>query len=63
MVWFISKILRPRWIKSARSEELGIRILGVNIYYYKRKEPVIYAGPFRYVDEKEFGITIHPVGR
>lgn len=61
MRWFVEKVLKPRWIKSPNTEELGLRILGVNIYYYKRSEPIVEVGSFRYVREKEFGHTIHPI--
>ena len=61
MRWFVEKILKPRWIKSTTTEEFGLRILGVNIYYYKRSVPIVGVGHFRYVGEKEFGHTIHPI--
>ena len=41
MVWFVDKILRPKWIVNEYGE-MGIRILGVNCYYYKWDTPLIY---------------------
>jgi len=63
MLWFVKNIIRPRWIMHPGTGELGIRIFGVNVYYYKRKEPIFLVGSWRYVQEKEFGNSIHPIPR
>jgi hypothetical protein len=39
--WFVEKIVRPIWIVNEYGE-MGIRIFGVNCYYYKWETPLIY---------------------
>jgi len=59
MRWFVEKVLRPRWIVNGGGE-LGLRILGVNVCYYKYDTPIYYdangeCGPWRYALKREFG--------
>lgn len=64
MAFFVDRILRPRWIVNEYGE-MGIRILGVNCYYYKYDTPMIYeTDPFthppkwRVAYKREFGETV-----
>jgi hypothetical protein len=59
---FIEKVMKPRWIVNV-NDELGIRILGINFWYYKWPDPIIngtdeYA-TWRIADKREFGEVIH----
>jgi hypothetical protein len=58
------KLTNARWIVGTGKDnlgELGIRILGVNFWYYKWTEPMIVSEssyPWRFANKREFGDTI-----
>ena len=69
-IWFVLNVLRPRWIVNGIGE-MGLRILGVNLYYYKWPEPLVYerypngstgdsdaARRWRVAHKREFGETV-----
>jgi len=39
--FFVEKIMRPTWIINSH-EEMGIRVLGINLWYYKWPDPTIF---------------------
>lgn len=56
---FIAWLLRARWIVNSGGE-MGIRVLGVNLFYYKYDTPIIYGAQgecsgWRPVFKREFG--------
>ena len=57
--WIVRELIRPVWIVNEYGE-FGIRILGVNCYYYKWDEPLIYERPLKWrpIRKREFGETI-----
>lgn len=63
--FFIDKILNPRWIVSSNGE-LGIRVAGINMWYYKWPTPMIFNNKeisseyknWRYAEKREFGESI-----
>lgn len=65
--WFINKIMRPFWIVNA-ADELGIRVFGINLWYYKWSDPLIAKkekndpdseyDKWRIADKREFGEVI-----
>ena len=59
MIWIIENVVKPIFIVNEIGE-LGIRVFGVNCYYYKRAEPLIYGlgnmqPRWRPVFKREFG--------
>lgn len=60
--WVVIKLLRTRWIVSIGEEdtgELGIRIAGINLWYYKWPDPMVDTQrPFRNADKREFGEVV-----
>ena len=60
ITWFIEKVLSVRWIVNSGCE-FGVRICGINCYYYKHETPRIdVPSPtnWRYIHEKEFRSVI-----
>jgi hypothetical protein len=59
--FLIEKLMRPRWIVNNRGE-LGIRVLGINFWYYKRAVPMIALKKdkilWQEAVDREFGIVI-----
>ena len=55
----LSKYLKKtsRWIVDEEGC-LGIRVLGVNMFYYKWPEPLICKGNYRVINKREFGEVI-----
>lgn len=57
-------VLKPTWITNS-SNELGIRILNINFWYYKDSTPIIGTSDdnsyWRPVTKREFGEVIHSV--
>lgn len=62
---FVQWAVRPKWIVgfSEDDAELGIRIMGVNFYYYKWPEPMLADYPWKYAVKREFGESIKSVIR
>lgn len=62
--WIFINVLRARWIVGTGEEcnrELGLRIMGVCMFYYKYPTPLIcvYNPPeYRIAEFREFGETI-----
>lgn len=60
---FVEDILQARWIIN-NNGELGIRILGLNLWYYKWNTPIIsYKDEYkswRVIRKREFGEVIKP---
>ena len=55
----VSVILRPRWVVNLQEGDCGLRIWGVNLWYYKWPEPMIAPeAPWRYADKREFGEVV-----
>ena len=58
------QIMRPRWIVgtgTANAGELGIRVLGINLWYYKWPEPMPVDSkryPYRIARKREFGEVV-----
>lgn len=59
--WFFCSVLRARWIIGS-DNDLGLRIMGVNLYYYKSSKPIVSFDEVEYreVYNKEFGHSITP---
>jgi hypothetical protein len=59
--FFVEKIMKARWIVNS-SGEMGIRIFGINMWYYKWPEPLVGNSDdntyWRVADKREFGETI-----
>ncbi len=54
----IDNIVKPKWVVD-HDGCLGLRILGVNLVYYKHPEPTVsFQGGWRYTEELEFGEVI-----
>lgn len=53
-------LLHPRWIVNDAGE-LGIRVLGVNLWYYKWPEPMLADYGWRYAEKREFGECVKSV--
>ena len=54
-------LLRARWIVGEENE-LGLRIMGVNLIYYKWPEPMMSESKeWRFAEKREFGETIRSV--
>ena len=61
--FIVERIMKARWIVNTDGE-LGIRICGINMWYYKWPEPMVAetgcdGGSWRYADKREFGEVIH----
>lgn len=56
--WFVALVLLPRWIVNEYGE-LGLRIGGINLWYYKWPDPIIGGyKAWRVIEKREFGETI-----
>ena len=55
--FFANRVLRARWIKDDEGC-MGIRILGINMIYYKWPEPMIHTGSWSFAGKREFGETV-----
>lgn len=58
----VETMLKPRWIIN-RTGELGIRVCGINMWYYKHDIPMIAEcsddfGEWRVIEKREFGEVI-----
>lgn len=61
IAWIFIHVLKARWIVD-ETGDLGIRIAGVCMYYYKWQEPLFYKYenmPHRVIHDKEFGTSIN----
>lgn len=62
--WFVENIMKAQWIVNS-NDELGIRVFGINLWYYKYSEPMISEngigkeGKWRFAEKREFGEVIH----
>jgi len=59
--WLFINVLRARWIVSEEENaegELGLRILGVNLFYYKWPDPMLAGYKWRFAEKREFGEVI-----
>lgn len=59
--WVVEKVCRPRWIVSDSDNEgeLGVRICGVNCWYYKWPDPMFSNNRlWHYAEKREFGEVI-----
>ena len=59
--WIFCVVFRARWIVSLGEDsgELGLRIMGVNLWYYKWEDPMIaYNRPWRFATKREFGEVV-----
>jgi len=59
MKWIVEKIVKPIFIVNEYGE-LGVRVFGVNCYYYKRETPLFYGTHdneprWRHIFKREFG--------
>ena len=62
--WLIEKILHPRWIVSIddgeETGELGLRIFGINFWYYKWPEPMMSPERgYRIANKREFDEVVY----
>ncbi len=56
--WLIEKLLRPRWVVNEHGD-LGLRVGGINFWYYKWPDPIIGGyKTWRVMDKREFGESI-----
>lgn len=60
--WLFNKVLKPIWIING-DEELGLRILGTNLWYYKHPTPMIAEtgcskGTWKTTRKREFGEVV-----
>lgn len=65
--WIVENILKARWIVNGNGE-MGIRVLGINMWYYKLPEPLIAQNEigdppseydtWRIADKREFGEVV-----
>lgn len=54
-------LLRSRWI-AGEENELGLRIVGVNLIYYKWPEPIVSdSDKWRFAGKREFGEIVRSV--
>lgn len=63
--FFVRKVMKVRWIVNS-SGEMGVRVFGINLWYYKWPEPMIAetgcdGGTWRYAEKREFGETVKSV--
>lgn len=60
IAWFVENVLRPVWIVNEFGE-MGIRVLGVNLYYYKWDTPLYTQQDvkWRVAYKREFGECVH----
>lgn len=57
--FFVDKVLRPRWVVCTDNGEMGLRVLGVNLWYYKWPEPMVAPSyPWKVAGKREFGETV-----
>jgi hypothetical protein len=64
--WLVTQIIRPRWIvmlpdptdPESEAGDMGVRILGVNFFYYKYPDPTGYCCPWRLAEKREFGEVV-----
>lgn len=75
--WLINDVLKARWIVSVPDQdaneaetndfdrfggELGLRIGGINLWYYKYSDPMVTVSRrWRQATKREFGDTIHSI--
>lgn len=67
--FIVDKIIKPVWIVGigeGNHGELGIRILGINLWYYKWPEPMHVSNSYKpyawkIADKREFGETIKSI--
>lgn len=63
----VREVLRARWIVSLPHEgspggEMGLRVGGVNLWYYKWGDPMVANGiPWRFANKREFGEVVRSV--
>ena len=56
--WLVEKVLRPRWIVNSEGD-LGLRVGGINFWYYKWPDPIIGCYKvWRVMGKREFGESI-----
>lgn len=61
--WFFTNVLRARWVVN-NDGELGLRIMGQNLWYYKWPEPMVETtgtddeGYWQFANKREFGETV-----
>ena len=62
--WFVIDVLRARWVvtdgngEECEDGEFGLRIAGVNLWYYKWPEPMIATSyKWRFAEKREFGVA------
>lgn len=62
--FFVERVMKARWIVSLYGE-LGIRVFGINLWYYKWPDPCLfdsndseYKHGWRYAEKREFGEVI-----
>lgn len=48
---------KPRWIVSDQGE-LGVRVLGINYFYYKDNPPMPSQAKWRFANKREFGEVV-----
>lgn len=62
--FFVTHILRAKWIVTAEDEgpgELGIRVLGINLWYYKWTDPMLANYAWRRARKREFGDVVKSI--
>jgi|APSaa5957512576_1039674.scaffolds.fasta_scaffold03183_1 hypothetical protein len=53
-------IFRAHWVNC--SNELGLKIMGITLLYYKDSDPIVMrTGLSKPVTDKEFGHSVHPI--
>ena len=67
--FLVRKIMNPKWIVNSHGE-LGIRVFGINLWYYKWPEPMISEDGigepgswWTYAEKREFGEVVKSIIR
>jgi hypothetical protein len=59
--FFVNRIMHARWITNS-SGEFGIRVFGINLWYYKYPDPLIGRSDdsdfWRVIHKREFGEVV-----
>lgn len=62
--FFVEKIMKARWIVNS-SGEMGIRVFGINLWYYKWPEPLVGQSDdspyWRVAEKREFDETVKSI--
>lgn len=54
-------VLNPRWVVNTDEGDLGLRVWGVNFWYYKWPEPMLSSVGWRYAEKREFGECVRSI--